>query len=331
MEIDLKNPTTDQIEALKAAASELAASMGLVDPGKEITREQAEALNFTRKVSGEDVTSNVWDISQEASKGQGADARLREAGDLVKTAEGAQATLAAQERFRTALAAKEMPETDDIKIMADSLGVPVDQFMASIEQESEPKKKGKAGENGNEEPFKPGPNSITLEMLPADLRDDIMYLREQKGEAAQSELNKLIYKRLDSDENVAKLIEQHGGDKDQVATYRESLFENSKLRINGRISAMPKGASTADFNRAIDESVSEAAENSKRAGIPGKPAPQPIYTGQSEAGGHERTILSDEKIKTDLPIDHPDFTQNQALIASQNRAKVLVEEEAAST
>lgn len=331
MEIDLKNPTTDQIEALKTAAPELAASMGLVDPAKEITREQAEALKFTRKVSGEDVTNNVWEISQEASKGQGADVRLREAGDLVKKAEGAEATMAAQERFRTALAAKEMPETTDIKTMADSLGVPVDQFMASLEPESGTEKKGKPAANGDPEPFKPGPNSITLEMLPADLRDDIVYLREQKGAAAQSELDKLIHKSLDSDEKVTKLIEQHGGDKDQVAAYRESLFENSKLRITGRISTMPKGASAADLNRAIDESVSEAAENSKRAGIPGKSAPQPIYTGPSEAGGHDVKILSDDKIKTDLPFDHPDYVNNQTLIAQLARAKVSAEEAAAPT
>ena len=69
MEIDLKNPTTEQIEALKTAAPELAASMGLVDPGKEITREQAEALNFTRKVNGAKANGKCFLI---ADSGRGA-------------------------------------------------------------------------------------------------------------------------------------------------------------------------------------------------------------------------------------------------------------------
>ena len=326
MEIDLKNPTAEQITALKEVAPDLAAKLGLVDPSKAITREQAEAITFTRKVSGEEKTSSVWDISQEASKGQGADDRLREANDLAKTAEGAQSIVAAQGRFRAALEGKQMPTKEDIKVMASSLGVPVDQLMASIPTEGDPEPKAKPGENGDPDPIKLGPNSITLDMLPPDLRDDIMYLRETKGAAAQSELDKLIHKSLDNDETVSKLLGQHGGDKDQVAAYKQSLFENSKLRITGRISQMPKGASTADFNRAIEESVSEAAANSQQAGIPGKPAPQPIYTGPSEAGGHNRKILSDEKIETDLPSDHPDFIENQSLLAMQNRAKAEAEE-----
>jgi len=329
MEIDLKNPTEEQIKALKEVAPGLAAQLGLVDPGKPITREQAEKLSFTRKVSGEEKTDTIWDISQEASKGQGADAKIREASEKLKAAETARAIVEAQERFRTALAAKQTPEKADIKIMAESLGVPVEDLMGSIEADTEadPKKNGKAPETA----FKLGPESITLDMLPKDLRDDIMYLREQKAESAQSELDKLIQKSLDGDKTVATLLEKHGGSTEEKAALKSVLFDNAKLRIEGRIPRLPAGTTAADLGREIDEAVSRTAETQQRAGIPTKTAPQPIILGPSEPGGPEVRILSDEKVKTDLPIDHPDFTRNQALVAAQNQAKAEAEAATAPT
>lgn len=150
-----------------------------------------------------------------------------------------------------------------------------------------------------------------------------MFLREQKGGTAKSELDKLIQKSLDNDKTVANLINIHGGNEQQKAAFKESLFENAKLRTEGRIRQLPAGASTADLTRAIDDSVIKAAQNQERAGIPTKTAPQPIILGPSEPGGQEVRILSDAKVPTDLPMDHPDFVRNQSLIAAQNQAKAM--------
>ena len=331
MEINLDNPTADQITALKAKAPGLAEQLGLIDPGTALTSEQAEAIQFAHKINGVDVVKTVADWTKDASKGEGADAKFREAQELAKKAEGSTAIMEAQNRFRAALAAKQMPAEADIKVMADSLGVPVDGLMASIENESEPEPKPKdKGGKETMEPFKLGPNMITLDMLPADLRDDIAYLREQKGGAAQSELDKMIQKSLDNDKTVATLIEKHGGSEEQKTAFKESLFENAKLRTEGRIQRMPVGAIAADLTRAIEESVVNTAVNQEKAGIPEKAAPQPIIMGPSEPGGQEVRILSDAKVPTDLPMDHPDYVRNQSLIAAQTMAKSLAKEAASS-
>lgn len=94
---------------------------------------------------------------------------------------------------------------------------------------------------------------------------------------------------------------------------------------------MPVGASTADLTRSITESVGQAAQNQEKAGIPGKAAPQPIIMAPSEPGGQEVRILSDDKIKTDLPMDHPDFSRNQALVAMQNRGNEVAKRDSAPT
>jgi len=328
MEIDLKNPTADQIVALKENAPALAEQLGLIDPGKALTPEQAAVVSFSHKINSVDVTKSVVDWSNDASKGEGADARFREATDLAKKAEPAIANAEAQERFRTAIAAKQMPTDQDIQVMADSFGVDKADLMASIEGEPEegpPKKKDDAG------PFVIPNGSITLDMLPADLRDDIMYLREQKGTAAQSELDKLIQKSIDNDKTVVTLMEKHGGTDEEKVAFKQSLFEISKLRTERRIQQMSAGASAADLTRSIEESVGQTAVNQEKAGIPGKAAPQPIIMAPSEPGGQEVRLLSDDKIKTDLPIDHPDFAKNQALVAIQNRGNEIAKRETAPT
>lgn len=326
MEIDLKNPTQDQIAALKLVAPGLAESLGLIDPTKPLTREQAEVEEVTHRINGIDVTKTSLEWAKDASKGEGADEKFRLATELAKKAEPALALVQAQERFRNALAANQMPKEEDIKAVADSLGVPVENLMGSItdEEEDPVEKLGKKSPlQQQQQPWRPEPGSLGLEMFRPDLQDDIMFLREQKGGTAKSELDKLIQKSLDNDKSVAKLISIHGGNEQQVAAFKDSLFENAKLRTEGRIRQLPAGASTADLTRAIDDSVIKTAQNQERAGIPTKAAPQPIIMGPSEPGGQEVRILSDAKVPTDLPMDHPDFVRNQSLIAAQNQARAM--------
>jgi len=326
MEINLEHPTQDQIAALKLVAPALADSLGLIDPTKPLSREQAETVEFTHRINGIDVTKSGLEWAKDASKGEGADAKFREATELAKKAEPALALVQAQERFRNALAANQMPKDADIKAVADSLGVPVENLMGSItdEEEEEGEKAGKkAAAQQQQQAWKPGPGSITLEMLAPNLQDDLMFVGEEKGGKAKSYLDTLIQKSLDNDKSVANLISRHGGNQEQVAAFKEVLFENAKDQIEGRIRQLPQGADLALVTRTINDSVIKTAQRQERAGIPTKTAPQPIILGPSEPGGQEVRILSDAKVPTDLPMDHPDFVRNQSLIAAQNQAKAM--------
>jgi hypothetical protein len=312
MEIDLANPTAEQLEALKQAVPTLGTKLGVMvlDPAQPLSREQMEKLTIQHKIDGEQQTFTAWDAAQAKSLTTSAARDKREAAELRKKIEELDADDKAFEAFRAAADAGKVPPADVIARVAKKIGVEPKDVLDGLQQTADDGR----GKRTDDAPAR----KITLADLDPELQKKLLsdvqagFLTEQMGTNAEQALAKHISESLAKHPAIVKARQ----DAESDPSKKKVLERVEKVAIRavdkesrGRIAQM-QAAGSGDILAEMRDIVDGVVKTLDPDTLLQLAAPQPIIMGPSESGQTPLTILSNEKVKT-LPRSDPNYFDNE--------------------
>jgi len=319
MDINLENPTAEQIEALKKAIPGLTDKLGVLvlNPAEPLSREQMEKLTIEHKIDGEQVKFSVWDGAQAKSLATSAAKDKREASDLRKRLEQMEANEKAFETFRAAADKGEVPPAEVIALVAKTIGVEPDDVVAGLQSSSD----GGNGDGKDKAKGKPaaGDRKIKWEDLDPTVQKRFLsevhsdFLSEQMSKDAEGALAKHITDTLAKHPAVVKFRKDTENDPNKKAIL-DNLEKLATRAVNkesrGRIAQM-QTAGTGDILAEMPGIVDGVVKELDFDSILAKAAPQPILLGAGEPGQTPLTVLSNEKVDDSLRLNDPNWKNNE--------------------
>ena len=324
LEIDLDNPTKEQLDDLKKALTPtiLTKLDTRIGGDGELTRVQMETLMVTHKVDGQDVTKSLWDWVQSGTKAAGAEAKLERGSRGLKFMEAFQ-------NIQKAMKNKEIPTENDTQIVAGELDFSPTElketFMEALKELPEDK-----GDAGPEAAKKLTSGSLTKEtlrelvrkdpefaglLLSAEDRDTLVLAKEKQIEEARQRLAEDVKKAVDKNLRVGKI-----DDADIRGKVCKVLQSSVLPDAQRRIMLLGDKGTLNDYQREIELAVEKQASELEASGILSKAAPQPIILGGSAPGMPPIKVLPDEKIGP-LDATDPEYADKFAKIMAQELAR----------
>ena len=313
MEIDLANPTAEQIAELKKAIPGLSGKLGIlaIDPDTPLDRETMGKLKIKYKADGEEHETDVWDASQAISLRSSASKDKTEAKKLRDKVNEFEQREQAMQEWREALKNGKLPSDDVIAVAADQLGVTTkdikDQFNAAPTKPDTKPTPGSPELDIDDLVDKLANHPKFSRRILSDYQAD--HLNGEITTKADAELKAVIDEKIQNNPTLAKIREDAKGSERETSVLKdlEEIVKGTVYKqARGRIAEIVALKEDGDIVGEIPDIVTDVIKPIDIKGHLAKLTPQPIVLGGS--GDTETiTISSEDKPREDLDTTDPDF------------------------